>query len=96
MSVTEITVNSVLVSSARMSEKEALFTASRKEEWSFQRCPFNNMWCYDKQKRFNVWRETVERCAKNNVDRCFYTDGKDCCPHGYLALCDDCKQKQWG
>lgn len=96
MSVTEMTVNTVLVSSAQISEKEALFRASCKEEGSFQRCPFNNMWCYDKQKRFNAWRETVENCAKNNVYRFFYIDGQDRCPHGYLTLCHDYKQKQWG
>ncbi len=95
LEVTKISVTSVLVSSV-VDEKETLFAKTCQEGWTFQRCPFNNKWCYDKQKRFNEWREMIEYCAKNNINRTFFTGSKDCCPHGYHTLCADYKQKQRG
>ena len=96
ISVSEITVNPILISSEQVSEIDALYRKSCKEGSYFQRCPFNHKWCYDKQKVFNIWRKAVEEKAKNQVNYMFCTNGEDHCPHRFTGVFADCKQKQRG
>ena len=61
------------------------------------RCPFNNEWCVDKQKRLEAWHKAVNYFAKNRSNVMFSTSANmfDGCPNGYKFLCGAYKQKQW-
>jgi len=61
------------------------------------RCPFNNEWCVDKQKRLDAWHKAVNYFAKNRSNVTFSTSANmfDGCPNGYKFLCGAYKQKQW-
>ena len=61
------------------------------------RCPFNNEWCVDKQKRLEAWHKAVNYYAKNRSNVTFSTSANmfDGCPNGYKFLCGTYKQKQF-
>ena len=61
------------------------------------RCPFNNEWCVDKQKRLDAWHKAVNYFAKNRSNVTFSTSANmfDGCPNGYKFLCGTYKQKQF-
>lgn len=70
----------------------------RKDFTSSTRCPFNGLWCVEKQDRLDVWRNTVKSYAEQHKDYVFYTRGGmfDDCPDGYTTLCKKHLQKQRG
>ena len=98
VSFIRLTTLNMVVASHAQSINEEVFEKTRQEGWTFQRCPFNNKWCYDKQIRFNEWRKAVEYFAENHIDMNIYTNSDmfNECPHGYNALYESCKQKQRG
>ena len=82
--------SSVLVFSA--------YPENKKDYGSEGRCPFNHMWCIDKQNRLDEWRNTVGIYAKEHKNYTFHTRGDmfDGCPHDYTELCAKYEQKQRG
>ena len=61
-------------------------------------CPFNGLWCIDKQHRLDEWRNTVKYLSKTRSNHVFCTrdDMFDGCPIGCASLCYMHNEKQRG
>jgi hypothetical protein len=70
----------------------------RKDFGSSTRCPFNGLWCAEKQDHLDKWRDTVKSYSEQGKDYKFYTRGDmfDGCPWNHTALCSQHEQKQRG
>ena len=71
----------------------------RKDHSSSTRCPFNGLWCVEKQKHLDEWRNTVKAYAEQGKDYVFHTRGDmfDGCPMSWnTSLCKTHEEKQRG
>ena len=70
----------------------------RKDYSSSTRCPFNGLWCEDKQDHLDAWRNAVKSYAQQRKNYIFHTRGDmfDGCPMHYNSLCKKHEEKQRG
>lgn len=68
----------------------------RKDFGSETRCPFNGLWCIEKQETLDEWRNAVKLYAEQGKDYMFHTSGNmfDGCPYNYTKLCAKHQEKQ--
>ena len=72
---------------------------SRKKDFGSETiCPFNGLWCVEKQNRLDEWRHAVQHVASKGENYVFFTRGDmfDGCPRYYTTLCSQHEQKQRG
>ena len=62
------------------------------------RCPFNGLWCIEKQEHLDAWRNAVKSYAQQRKNYLFHTRGDmfDGCPLNRKSLCAAHEQRQRG
>ena len=68
----------------------------KKDKGSDVECPFNGLWCVEKQDRLDEWRNVVKSYAQQRKDYVFHTRGDmfDGCPMNRKSLCAAHEKRQ--
>ena len=95
------TVPNTIITELSVKDIMNVFVASqqkRKDFGSETICPFNGLWCAEKQNRLDEWRHAVQHVASKGENYLFFTRGDmfDGCPMDRKSLCAAYKQRQRG